>query len=163
VLAGLIVFWAVALDGDGSDPPDSAGATTTSAQPTDEAEETTAEQSSPSTAQSTTSSESEPAAADDPAQAVTSFFADVPGDLPAAYQLTSPAFQAEFPYEERFAFFWNQFSSVQISDVEADGDTAALVSITYNRPDGSSETERHRITFIRGDDGRLLLDSDDPA
>lgn len=165
VLAGLIVFWAVALDGDGSDPSDSAGATTTttSAAPTDDAEQTTAEQSSPSTAESTTSTATEPAAAGDPAQAVTNFFADVPGDLPAAYQLTSPGFQAEFPYEERFAFFWSQFSSVQISDVEAQDDTTALVSITYNRPDGSSETERHRITFVRGDDGRLLLDSDDPA
>jgi hypothetical protein len=50
---------------------------------------------------------------------------------------------------------------VQISDVVNESDTSALLNITYVRPDGSSETEYHRITFVRGDDGRLLLDGDD--
>jgi outer membrane biosynthesis protein TonB len=156
VLAGLIVFWAIALDGDGSDPSDAAGATTTSAEPTDEAEETTAEQSSPSTGQSSTSSESEPAAAGDPAQAATNFFALIPDDLDAAYQLTSPEFQANTPFGN-FSGFWDDFSSVQIGNVRAEDDTTALVDITYVRPDGSSETEPHRIRFVAGDDGRLLL------
>ena len=40
------------------------------------------------------------------------------------------------------------------------GDTNVLLDITYVE-NGSSQTERHRITFVRGDDGRLLLDNDD--
>jgi hypothetical protein len=38
---------------------------------------------------------------------------------------------------------------------------SALPKINHDRPDGSSETEYHRITFVPGDDGRLLLDGDD--
>ena len=91
--------------------------------------------------------------------AFTDFFALIPGDLSAAHALTSPAFQAEFPLD-RFSGFWDDFSSVQISNVESEDATTALVDITYGRPDGSSETERHRITFVEGDDGQLLLDND---
>ena len=162
LLAGLIVFWAVALN-DPSDADSSPPSTSSSAAPSSEPEETT-DEASPTSDESTTTSasESEPAAGD-PTQAVTQFFASVPGDLQTAYAQTSPRFQAEFPYEERFAFFWNQFSDVQISNVEAEDDTTALVDITYIRPDGSSETERHRITFVPGENGALLLDQDSIA
>jgi serine/threonine protein kinase len=163
LLAGLIVFWAVSLN-DPSDAESSPPATSASAATSSEPEGTTGESSPPTDETTTTSaSESEPAAAGDPTQAVTQFFASVPGDLQSAYAQTSPRFQAEFPYEERFAFFWNQFSDVQIDNVEADGDTTALVDITYIRPDGSSETERHRITFVPGENGALLLDQDSIA
>ena len=49
---------------------------------------------------------------------------------------------------------------MQISNIESEDATTAMLDITYVRPDGSSETERHRITFVEGDDGQLLLDSD---
>jgi serine/threonine protein kinase len=167
VLAGLIVFWSVALN-DGDDPSDNASANdTNSAQTSEQSEQPTDEPSggdeeSPSTDESTSSSTAEePATAADPAAAATEFFSHIPGDLPTAYELTSPAFQSRFPYDGSFAGFWSDFSSVQISDVVAESDTSALLNITYNRPDGSSETEYHRITFVRGDDGRLLLDNDD--
>ena len=111
------------------------------------------------TGESTSASETGSPAAGDPAAAVSDFFALIPGDLSAAHQLTSPAFQSEFPLD-RFSGFWDDFSSVQISNVESEDATTALVDITYGRPDGSSETERHRITFVEGDDGQLLLDSD---
>jgi hypothetical protein len=161
VLAGLIVFWAVALDDDSTDPSDTAAPTTTSAQPTDEAEETT-DGGSPTTAATSTTADTEPAATEDPVQAVTDFFALIPGDLESAHQLTSPGFQSEFPLE-RFAGFWDDFSNVQIGNVVAEDDSTALVDITYVRPGGASETERHRIRFVRGDDGRLLLDEDSIA
>jgi hypothetical protein len=159
LLGGLIVFWALAL-GDPSDADTSSPPTGSSAESSAEATETTGEESSPATDESTSASETESAAG--PAQAVTDFFALIPDDLPAAHQLTSPAFQAEFPLE-RFSGFWDDFESVQVSNVEAQDDTTALVDITYVRPGGSSETERHRITFVPGENGQLLLDQDEIA
>jgi hypothetical protein len=155
-LAGLIVVWAVDPFGDdGSNAAEGSSAASSPAA----AEPTTGETEPSASEEPTSASETQPAAAQDPAQAVSAFFALIPGDLPAAHQLTSPAFQSEFPLD-RFSGFWDDFSSVQISNVESENATTALVDITYGRPNGSSQTERHRITFVEGDGGRLLLDSD---
>jgi hypothetical protein len=155
VLAGLIVVWAVdPFGGDGSKAAEDSSAADSSAP-----EPTGATDTSQESEESTSASETQPSTAQDPAEAVSDFFALIPGDLPAAHALTSPAFQSEFPLD-RFSGFWDDFSSVQISNVESEDATTALVDITYGRPDGSSETERHRITFVEGDDGQLLLDSD---
>jgi serine/threonine protein kinase len=172
VLAGLIVFWAVALDDDPADAdtasPTTAETTAGSDEPADGESSPTGEsspsteESSPSTEESSTPSESESPGAEDPAQAVTEFFSLLPGDLTAAHELTSPDFQAEFPLE-RFSGFWDDFEAVQVGNVVAQDATTALVDITYVRPDGSSTTERHAIGFIEGEDGRLLLDEDTPV
>ncbi|UOY00137.1 serine/threonine-protein kinase [Blastococcus sp. PRF04-17] len=164
VLAGLIVFWSVALD-DSDDPADSPTANQTSEQTSAATDEPTDEpvdddEESPATDETTGSDAEEPAAAGDPVSATTEFFSYIPGDLESAYALTSPEFQARYPFD-RWSGFWSGFSSVRISDVVNESDTSALLNITYVRPDGSSETEYHRITFVRGDDGRLLLDDDD--
>ena len=156
VLAGFIVF--LALDPFADDGSNAQGSDEM-APPSAPAEPTAGETEPSATESSSSASETAAADAQDPAAAVSDFFALIPGDLTAAHQLTSPAFQSEFPLD-RFSGFWDDFSNVQISNVESEDDTTALVDITYERPDGSSETERHRITFVEGDDGQLLLDSD---
>jgi serine/threonine protein kinase len=174
LLLGLAAFLVIDPLGDGDtstaqqSPP-----ATTSATPTEstEPEPTPSQEPTPSEEPTSTPDgddedqapvDGEPGSAQAPEQAVSNFFALLPGDLAAAHQLTSPAFQAEFPFE-RFSGFWDDFQSVRVSNIEAQGATAALVDITYVRPDGSSETERHLITFDTGQDGRLLLDRDEPA
>ena len=156
LLAGLIVFWAVGLDDDPADPGGSdSAASSGAAQSGAETVASTPPASSSPTGESSAPSETAAADTGDPAQAVTEFFTLIPGDLEAAYQLTSPQFQANNPYED-FSGFWDDFSSVQISDVRAEDDTTALLDITYVSG-GSSQTEPHRIRFVPGDDGRLLL------
>ncbi|MBJ7451979.1 MAG: serine/threonine protein kinase [Blastococcus sp.] len=98
-------------------------------------------------------------AAGDPASATQAFFALVPGNLPAAHQLTSPSFQAEFPLA-RFTGFWSGFSSVQVSNIQPQGDDRALADITYVSSDGTTTTERHELRFEADANGRLLLDRD---
>jgi serine/threonine protein kinase len=168
VLAGLIAFWAVALN---DDPADADASVTSSAAPeptTTPPPTTTASEeppdSEPTSSAEETSAPSEPESppAEDPVQAVTEFFALVPGDLSAAHELTSPDFQAEFPLE-RFSGFWDDFEAVEVGNVVAQDDTTVLADITYVRPDGSSTTERHVISFVEGEDGRLLLAEDSPA
>jgi serine/threonine protein kinase len=168
LLAGLIAFLVLdplGQDGDGSTAQESPPATT-SAAPSESTQPEPTPTADPGTeadgGEGGASVDGEPAGAPDPGQAVSDFFALIPGDLAAAHQLTSPDFQEEFPLE-RFSGFWDDFESVQISNVQTEDATTALVDITYVRPDGSSETERHEIRFVTGEDGRLLLDRDDPA
>ena len=166
-LIGLIAF--VALDPGDEDPSNEAGSPSSSGsaptedqptqeQPTEEAEQSQAD-ASPTPGAETTSPAAEEPAAQDPVQAASAFFALIPADLEAAHRLTSPAFQSEFPLA-RFSGFWDDYASVSISDVQAENPTTALATITFVAPDGSSTSERHRITFVRGEDGRLLMDRD---
>jgi serine/threonine protein kinase len=165
LLVGLVVFLLTdPFGGDGGSEAQESPAPTSSAAPstTPEPSPTGAEETGTTDEAAGSGTSSPPAdteAAADPEQAVTAFFALVPGDLPAAHALTSPGFQSEFPLA-RFSGFWDDYQSVSIGNVEAEGDTTALVDITFVEPGGASTTERHRVTFVRGDDGRLLLDSD---
>ena len=165
LLAGLAVFLltdpfagdAGSEAGESTAPSSSAApSTTTEPTPTDSEESatTTAE-----TGGETSTPPPDPEPAADPAQAATAFFALVPDDLPAAHALTSPSFQSQFPLA-RFSGFWDDYQDISISNVQAESDTTALADITYVEPGGSSTTERHRLTFVRGEDGRLLLESD---
>ncbi|MBN1091321.1 hypothetical protein JKP75_01140 [Blastococcus sp. TML/M2B] len=178
VIVGLVGFLLLRPDGDDGDPqagstPSSSAApsseATSSAAPSSEAPSSEAPSTGSADGDGTTGGAAgggdQPAdegapTAGDPAAATRAFFALVPGDLAAAHRLTSPSFQEEFPLE-RFAGFWDDFSAVQISDVQADGDDRATVDITYVRPDGSRETEQHELRFVAGADGRLLLDRDE--
>ena len=164
-LAGLIAFFVTTMGNGGeTDTTASDPAPSTSAEPTAQPEpspearsDTTADATADTTAQETSAPPSP--AVQDPAQAVTEFFALVPGDLAAAHQLTSPGFQSQFPLA-RFSGFWDDFQDVQIGNVQTESDTTALVDITYVGRDGSTTTERHRVTFVRGEGGQLLLDRD---
>ena len=160
-LVGLIAFF-VTTSGDPGQTDTTAAdpAPSTSAEPTSEPEPT-ADAGSDTTAETPTQTTSPPpsAPAGDPAQAVTEFFALVPGDLASAHQRTSPSFQSEFPLS-RFSGFWDDFQDVQVSNVQTESPTSALVDITFVGQDGSATTERHRITFVQGEGGRLLLERD---
>jgi serine/threonine protein kinase len=164
VLAGLIGFWAVDPFGgnDGSAAPRApAGTSAPTSRPT--AQETSAAPpSTPATSEPTApSTDAGSVRARDVDKAVKGFFKPLPGDLEAAHQLTSPAFQSKFPMD-RFAAFWGQFKDVKVSNVRTeDGSTAATVDIQYMWPDGRRQTERHVLTFVIGDDGTLLLDADE--
>jgi hypothetical protein len=164
VLAGLIGFWLFdPFAGNGSDTQGASPATSSApANPT-------TQEATPSTSGQTQTSATSPAStpagagsvrAQDVDKAVKDFFKQVPGNLGAAHQLTSPAFQGKFPID-RFSGFWSQFQDVKVGNIQpADGSTTATVDIEYIWPDGRRQTERHVLTFVQADDGRLLLDND---
>ncbi|MCW2702358.1 MAG: serine/threonine protein kinase [Blastococcus sp.] len=164
VLGGVIAFWAIdPFAGNGSNTQGSSPDTSSApANPT-------TQEATPSASGQTQTSAASPAStpagagsvrAQDVTKAVTDFFKQVPGNLPAAHQLTSPAFQSKFPLD-RFSGFWSEFKDVKVSNIQTqDGSTTATVDIEYIWPDGRRQTERHVLTFVQADDGRLLLDSD---
>jgi hypothetical protein len=93
-------------------------------------------------------------------KAVKDFFSNIPKNLQAAYQLTSPSFQNQHSFDN-FAGFWNEFQDVKINNIQsADGSTQPTLDIEYVFKDGRQQTEHHQLTFVVGDSGQLLLESD---
>jgi hypothetical protein len=170
VLAGLIVFWAVALDDadpSAQDPP-SATSSSSAATTSEEAGESSdggssAEETGESTSTSATTSES--SANGDPLSAanIESFLGEyhqqVLTDPRAAYARTGPTLRSAIS-EENYVQYWSQFSDVRLSDIQAtDGNNVATATMELVFTDGSSEVAGHTFTFIV-ENGQLILDSD---
>jgi hypothetical protein len=171
LLAGLIAFLVLDPLGDsGSTAQQPSPATTTSASPSESTAPSESTPPAPTTAESSptetsTGADGTGAAASvrarDVERALRDFFKPLPGDTEEAYARTSPGFQSRNSFND-FEAFWSQFDDVHLGDVQAaDGSTTAVVKIEYVRDDGHRQTELHRVTFVVGQDGELLLDSDE--
>ena len=80
-------------------------------------------------------------------------------DPAAAYGQAGPTLRNAISLEG-FRGYWDDFTDTTISDVQVeDGGSTALATMEFEFPDGTSQVERHRFTFIQ-QDGRLVLDSD---
>jgi serine/threonine protein kinase len=166
VLAGLITFWAIALDPDDSaDAQSDAPATSESAEPTqDGAAQTTAEdtEAAEPTEQQTTASgtaEADPLGAAAITDFLLSYHEQVLTDPRTAYARTGPTLRNAIS-EGNYVAYWGQFSDVAISNIQAtDGQPTATATMALRYRDGTSETATHRFTFLV-QDGQLILDSD---
>jgi serine/threonine protein kinase len=166
VLAGLIALWvADPFANNSSDASGSSTAGTSASQPATESSApaaTSAAETSPASP-TATSADVGTVRAQDVDKAVKDFFKNIPGNLQAAYQLTSPAFQGQHSYGD-FAGFWSEFKDVKASNIQsADGSMEPTLDIQYVFKDGRQQTEHHVLKFSQGDGGRLLLDSDNQA
>jgi hypothetical protein len=93
---------------------------------------------------------------------ITSYYAMLPGNPQQAYDLTGPTLR-NAESRDNYIAFWHRFSSVQLGPVTAtDGSLVAHATVTYVE-DGRPEPEQHTFTLVRGDSGRLLMDSDRQA
>jgi eukaryotic-like serine/threonine-protein kinase len=162
VIAGLIALWAAnPFAGNSADAHGSSGASTSASQPTTEASRPAESSAAATSAETsvTTSADAGPAGSQGVDKAVKDFFKDVPKNLQAAYAQTSPGFQQQHPYAN-FSGFWNEFQDVKVSNIRPDGNSAT-VDIQYIWSPDRKQTERHVLTFVSGDDGKLHLDNDD--
>jgi hypothetical protein len=163
-LVAFVVVWQRGQDDERTptaDPSSSAPAPTSAAPtPSSSAPETSG--SAPSTPPETTPSTSAgpaPGSAAEVEQALTSYYALLPQDPQTAYDLTGPTLRAA---ENRgnYIAFWSRFSDVTLGPVSAtDGSLTATAPVTYVE-DGETLPEQHTFVLIRGEDGRLLIDSD---
>jgi hypothetical protein len=93
--------------------------------------------------------------------AITGYYALLPGNAAQAYDLTGPTLQAA-ESRSNYIAFWNRFSSVRLGPITAtDGKLVATGQVTYVE-NGAPQVEQHTFTLVRGQDGRLLMDSDRP-
>jgi hypothetical protein len=92
-------------------------------------------------------------------QALTSYYALLPGDPAAAWERTGPTLRAA-ESRPNYLRFWGKFSAARLGPVSAsDGSLTATAPVTFIE-DGESKPEQHTFVLVRGDDGRLLIDSD---
>jgi hypothetical protein len=119
--------------------------------------------STPTTVPTTSSAPASPAGGPVTAAAVrdaiTSYYALLPGNPQAAYELTGPTLRS---VESRVNYiaFWNRFSSVTLGTVSAtDGSLTATAPVTYVEGE-ETKPEQHTFVLVPGDGGRLLIDSD---
>jgi hypothetical protein len=162
LLAVGLVFWVASAGGDerqqADDPTATSVVESTSTQP--EQETTAAQETSTAPETSAAPTDDGDVRARDVEKATRDFFKDVPGDLEAAYERTSPGFQSRFSYAD-FSGFWDDFRDVRLRSVQGeDGSLVVRAEIEYVWPDGTRQTESHDVTFVAAEDGRLLLDSD---
>ncbi len=184
VLLGGGVTWLVASSGGdddpSADPPASSSSAPSTAASTDEVAEesadpapTSAEEEPPSTpstsAQTTPSTSDTPAPPPDPATQVEEtlelYYALLPGDTESAYTLTGPTLRGQVGFGSYSGFFntWSEVSLLDVRNVSDDGNRiTATTDVEFTRP-GERQVETHAVTFVRGDDGRLLVDRDVPV
>jgi eukaryotic-like serine/threonine-protein kinase len=146
-------------DGDDGDPAaDDPGRRDPAQQPA----ETQSSESQPTDTQPT---ESQPTPdqttppATDPEEFVESYFALMPNDTDAGWQMIGGSLktQGKSSYED----FWNSIDSVQVSNVVAESPTSVVYDVTYVGSNGSS-SEHKRITLEQRGDRYLIVD-DQPA
>jgi serine/threonine protein kinase len=90
---------------------------------------------------------------------VTGYYALLPGNPERAYALTGPTLQSD-ESRSNYIAFWHRFSAVRLGPVTAtDGSLVAHGTVTYVE-NGAAKPEQHTFTLVRGQDGRLLMDSD---
>jgi serine/threonine protein kinase len=161
-------------DPTGSSAPASAPASTTptptptpTPSPTTQTSAPSTSESAPSTPPSTTpppsstdsASGSASGSAAEVRQAITSYFALLPQDPQSAYDLTGPTLRSVESRGDYIAF-WNRFSAVTLGRVSVDdGSLTATARVTYVE-NGAQLPEQHTFVLVRGEDGRLLIDSD---
>jgi eukaryotic-like serine/threonine-protein kinase len=182
VLAASVGTW-LALRGDGDpDGGAAADAGTSSApasgEPADpssqDAPESEAAPSSEEAPPSATSSP-EPSVAEDSAdspapadpagearQTLEQYYEFLPGDPAAAYDLTGPTLQSRASYGYYADFFgrWSEVNLLDVRDVTEEGDRITATSEVEFLNPGERLVETHAVTFVRGEDGRLLVDLD---
>jgi serine/threonine protein kinase len=138
-------------------PPTSAAAPSTTGEQTTTEETTTAETTTE--AAPTSEAEGDAVTAADVEQAVTDYYALLPGRPQQAWRLTGPTLQGVISRQDYVAF-WNRFSEVRLGAVTAEeGSTTATAQVTFVE-NGQELVEQHRFTLVAGPRGELLMDSD---
>ncbi|MGY1773658.1 protein kinase domain-containing protein [Blastococcus sp. SYSU D00813] len=177
LVGGGVAWLATASDGDGdttADPPASSSAAPPSSEDPAPAPETTAEppatsateeEPEPGTSSEPPPSTSQPAAAD-PAEEVQEtlelYYALLPADPETAYELTGPTLRSRVGFGSYSGFWdtWSEANLLDVRDVSVEGDRITATTQVEFLRSGERQVETHAVTFVRSDDGRLLIDLD---
>ncbi|WP_199589138.1 serine/threonine-protein kinase [Blastococcus sp. TF02A-26] len=171
LVGGGVTWFALANGGDGDDP--SADRPASSSEPTAPTSSETEE--TPTTSgvdedEPTSSAEPGPPSSEEPPpdpaaevqQTLEQYYALLPGDPESAYALTGPGLRSLVSYGS-YSGFWSTWAAVQlldVRDVTDQGDRiTATTEVQFSRS-GETQVETHSVEFVRGEDGRLLVDLD---
>jgi serine/threonine protein kinase len=167
LLIGLGALWASLANDPGGDGTATGTTSASSSQepgPSDEPSgsgtpESSAAENTPESSASESSGGGSTLDADNVEDLLADYHELVFDDPASAYEQAGPTLRNSIS-EAGFEDYWGQFTDVQLSDVQVeDGGDSALATMEFEYPDGSTQVERHRFTFVQDGD-RLVLDSD---
>jgi hypothetical protein len=168
LVLGLGGFYLASQNNDDPRTP-SAGETTStspttkpqqSSEPSPTSEPSTSTSSSSTTSEATTSAEPKNGKADQElAKFVREYFKEVTKDRDTTWELLTPEYQDRMGGRSSYDGFWSTIDSVKVSDLEANAaDGVVTATLTYDRKQGGSSTERHELTVVEDGDGFLIAD-----
>lgn len=144
LLIGIVaaVLWSNGSDpSTGSSPKDLASTATTSTAPTTSSE-------APSAVQPT---------AEELAQAVVDYYALLPDDTDAGWQLLTPAYQQQTGGQDSYERFWNDVDTVTVSDVRSTLPDQVQATITYVQKSGNQRSTERRSFQLVDSGGTLKI------
>lgn len=134
----------------GSDrTPDDGAAEPDPEEPAADATDDAAEEPNPDS-----STPTDPEAGGDAGQVVQDYYALLPGDTRAAWDVLGEAMRSSVGSYEDYAAFWATIDAVRVDGVEETGDGTVRVDLTYTSG-GGTESETREITV---DDGLIVAD-----
>jgi len=123
--------------------------------------QTTTEPSTASPTGSATTDGPAPDAASRLEEFVRSYYSEVTQDTARTWPQLTPRMQGAAGGREGYDGFWRSIDSVNVNQARADASgREAVVNLIFRKNDGSTSTETHQLTFVPGDDGAFLIDSD---
>ncbi|MFD4637441.1 protein kinase [Lentzea sp. NPDC058436] len=92
-------------------------------------------------------------------EAITAYYALIPGDLQTGWSLLTESFKAGrgLTYDG-YQGFWRQYTSVQLSNFVPQGDNAVTVTLQYMQGSNVAMTETPTFTFVQ-QNGKWLINS----
>jgi hypothetical protein len=90
---------------------------------------------------------------------VESYYALLPGNTDAAWQLLSPTAQSASGGRSGFDSFYARFQSVSLSDVRSVGDNSVEATVTFVPKDGSTTHEPYRFALGTDSNGQTIIES----
>ncbi|MGZ3144581.1 protein kinase domain-containing protein [Lentzea chajnantorensis] len=95
-------------------------------------------------------------------EALTAYYALIPGNLEAGYATLTDRFKAtRTPTFQEYQQWWGQFSSVDLSDFAPQGDNVVAATLTYRKGGAVTTTERNTYTLVQVN-GKWMIDSQSP-
>ncbi|WP_329792747.1 serine/threonine-protein kinase [Lentzea sp. DG1S-22] len=92
-------------------------------------------------------------------EALTSYYALLPGDLPTGWTLLTDSFKAGRGLTwEGYQSFWRNYTSVQLSNFVPQGPNAVTATLQYLQGQNVVLTETHTFTFVQ-QNGKWLINS----
>ncbi|MGW6445667.1 protein kinase domain-containing protein [Lentzea sp. NPDC055074] len=92
-------------------------------------------------------------------EAITAYYALIPGDLQTGYASLTDRFKAvRAPSFQAYQTFWGKYSAVQLSNFVPQGDNVVTVTVQYVQGGAVTDTETHTYTFVQ-QNGKWLIDN----
>jgi hypothetical protein len=100
-----------------------------------------------------------PATPQNAEQAITAYYALIPGNLEAGFATLTDKFKASRRQTfQTYQSFWSQYTSVRVSDPAPQSDNVVTVTVTYMQGSAVHSTERHTYTFVQ-QNGKWMIDN----